>query len=29
MKKIIKITICLILTFLMILTTGCDTQYLS
>ena len=29
MKNIIKINICFFLIFLMILTTGCETQYLS
>ena len=29
MKKIIKINICFFLVFLMLLTTGCETQYLS
>ncbi|BCZ49230.1 hypothetical protein psyc5s11_52970 [Clostridium gelidum] len=29
MKKIIKISICFILTFLILLTTGCETQYLG
>ena len=29
MKKIIKINICFFLVFLILLTTGCETQYLS